>query len=51
MADVNVFYYVDNELDWLDQQDFICDLCQNVYNINVSLRETISDIPKIPRYT
>ena len=48
MADVNLFYYVDNELDWLDQQDFICDLCQNVYNANVKLRESISVIPKIP---
>ena len=48
MADVNLFYYVDNELDWLDQQDFICDLCQNVYNANILLRESISVIPKIP---
>lgn len=45
MADLNIFYYVDNELDWLDQQDFIINLCQNIYDANVVLRESISIVP------
>ena len=45
MADLDIFYYVDNELDWLAQQDFIVDLCQNVYNANVILRQAISVVP------
>jgi hypothetical protein len=43
--DIDIFYYVDNELDWLAQQDFIVDLCQNVYDANVLIRESISVIP------
>jgi hypothetical protein len=45
MGDIDIYYYVDNELDWLAQQDFIVDLCQNVYDANVLLRESISVIP------
>ena len=45
MADLDIFYYVDNELDWLVQQDFIIDLCKNVYDANVVLRESISIVP------
>jgi hypothetical protein len=45
MSGLDIFYYVDNELDWLAQQDFIVDLCQNVYDANVLLRESISVIP------
>jgi hypothetical protein len=45
MGDINIFYYIDNELDWLAQQDFIVDLCQNVYDANVMLREAISVVP------
>jgi len=45
MADLDIFYYVDNELDWLAHQDFIFDLCQNVYNANVILRQAISVVP------
>jgi len=45
MADLDIFYYVDNELDWLAQQDFIIDLCKNVYDTNVVLRESISIVP------
>lgn len=45
MGDIDIFYYVDNELDWLAQQDFIVDLCQNVYDANVMLREAISVVP------
>jgi hypothetical protein len=42
---IDIFYYVDNELDWLDQQDFIVDLCQNVYDASVMFRESFSVIP------
>ncbi len=45
MSDINIYYYIDNELDWLAQQDFIVDLCQNVYDANVMLREAISVVP------
>ena len=45
MGDINIYYYIDNELDWLSQQDFIVDLCQNVYDANVMLREAISVVP------
>jgi len=45
MGDIDIYYYVDNELDWLAQQDFIVDLCQNVYNANVILRQAISVVP------
>ena len=45
MGDIDIFYYVDNELDWLAQQDFIVDLCQNVYDANVMLRAAISVVP------
>jgi hypothetical protein len=45
MADLDIYYYVDNELDWLAQQEFIIDLCQKVYDANVLLRESISIVP------
>ena len=45
MGDIDIFYYVDNELDWLAHQDFIVDLCQNVYDANVMIREAISVVP------
>lgn len=45
MGDLDIYYYIDNELDWLAQQDFIVDLCQNVYDANVMLREAISVVP------
>ena len=45
MGDIDIYYYINNELDWLAQQDFIVDLCQNVYNANVLLRDVISVIP------
>jgi len=45
IVDLDIFYYIDNELDWLAQQDFIVDLCQNIYNANVMIRESVLDIP------
>jgi hypothetical protein len=45
MGDIDIFYYVDNELDWLAQQDFIVDLCQNMYDSHVNLKEAISVVP------
>jgi hypothetical protein len=45
MGDIDIYYYIDNELDWLAQQDFIVDLCQNVYDANVMIREAISVVP------
>jgi len=45
MGDINIYYYIDNELDWLAQQDFIVDLCQNMYDSHVNLKEAISVVP------
>ena len=45
MADLDIYYYIDNELDWLAQQDFIINLCQNIYDANLVLRESISIVP------
>jgi hypothetical protein len=45
MGDIDIYYYVDNELDWLAHQDFIVDLCQNMYNAHVTLKESISVVP------
>lgn len=41
---IDIFYYIDNELDWISNQDFIIDLCQNVYNFNVLLRDIPNNI-------
>lgn len=45
MGDTDIYYYVDNELDWLAHQDFIVDLCQNMYDSHVNLKEAISVVP------
>jgi len=45
MFDIDIYYYVNNELDWLDNQDFIVDVCQKVYDHSVKLREAISNFP------
>ena len=45
MNDLDIFYYVYNDLDWLAHQDFIINLCQNVYDANVKLRESIKEVP------
>lgn len=45
MFDIDIYYYVNNELDWLDNQDFIVDVCQQVYDYSVKLREAISNFP------
>lgn len=43
--DLDIYYFVDNELDWLDTQDFIVELCQKVYNSKVLYYESIKQIP------
>ncbi len=43
--DLNIYYYVDNENDWIAHQDFIFDLCKNIYNANVLLLDSISVVP------
>jgi hypothetical protein len=45
IGDIDIFYFVDNELDWIYQQEFIVDLCQKVYDANIQIREAVSDIP------
>lgn len=45
MCDINIYYYIDNEVDWLSTFDFIVDLCQQVYDNSVKLKESISIVP------
>ena len=45
MNDVDIYYYIDNELDWMSHMDFIVDLCKNVYDASVKIRETILTVP------
>ena len=45
MADIDIYYYIDSEMDWLATSDFIVDLCQKVYDSHVKLKEAISTIP------
>ncbi len=45
MSDKDIYYYVDNQLDWECQQDFIIELCQKVYDATLILRESCSMIP------
>lgn len=46
IGNINIYYYVDNESDWLSTVDFIVDMCQKVYDSNVKFRESISAVPK-----
>lgn len=43
---VDLFYFIDNELDWLDNQEFIVELCQNIYNSKVLYYNSISKVPR-----
>lgn len=45
MGDIDIYYYIDSEMDWLATSDFIVDLCQKVYDTNVKLKEVISTVP------
>lgn len=44
--DLDIFYFVDNEPDWLATCDFIVELCQKTYDANLIIHKTISEIPK-----
>ena len=44
--DLDIFYFVDNEPDWLATCDFIVELCQKTYDANLMIHKTISVIPK-----
>lgn len=44
-GELNIYYYVDNELDWMCHQDFIVDVCQDIYDANVKIRQSISTVP------
>lgn len=43
---VDLFYFIDNELDWIDNQEFIVELCQNIYNSKVLYYNSISKVPR-----
>lgn len=42
---IDIHYYVDNELDWLSNIDFISELCQNIYDSHVNIKKSILNIP------
>ena len=44
IADIDIYYYVDNEIDWMANIDFITNLCQSIYDCNVKIKETVSVI-------
>lgn len=55
-SDINIYYYVNNGSDWEASKMFITDLCQNVYDSHVSMRNIMSDVPKVygavnPKFT
>lgn len=41
---LDIFYYVDDE-NWLSTKQFLLDICQDVYDSNIKLRNTISKVP------
>ena len=45
MSDLDIYYYVYNELDWQAHSLFIIDLCQKVYDANCQIKEMIDLIP------
>ncbi len=45
LKDINIYYHIDNELDWLSTIDFITELCQNIYDSNVNIKKYILNIP------
>lgn len=45
MSDLDIYYYVYNELDWQAHSLFIIDLCQKIYDANCQIKEMIDSIP------
>lgn len=45
MSDLDIYYYVYNELDWQAHSLFIIDLCQKMYDANCQIKEMIDSIP------
>ena len=45
MSDLDIYYYVNNEVDWQAHSLFIIDLCQKVYDANCQMKEMIDSIP------
>jgi hypothetical protein len=47
ISDQHIYYYVGNELEWEDHQNFIVDLCKSYYDSIINIKNIISIIPKI----
>lgn len=45
MSDLDIYYYVYNELDWQAHSLFIIDLCQKMYDSHCQIKEMIDLIP------
>lgn len=45
MSDLDIYYHVNNELDWQAHSLFILDLCQKIYDAHCQIKEMIDSIP------
>lgn len=42
---LDIYYYVNTEIDWEAQKSFIYDLCKEVYESNVRIKEKFNTVP------
>lgn len=42
---LDIYYYVDTEKDWEAQESFLYDLCKEIYESNVKIKEKINTVP------
>lgn len=45
MANLDIYYYVYNEIDWQAHSLFIIDLCQKMYDTHCQIKDIIDSIP------
>lgn len=45
MANLDIYYYVHNEIDWQAHSLFILDLCQKMYDTHCQIKDMIDSIP------
>jgi hypothetical protein len=46
LCDIDIYYYVNNELSWFDNQEFIIEICQQVYDATIKTRDAVCMVPK-----
>jgi hypothetical protein len=42
---IDIYYHVDNETDWEAQESFLYDLCKEIYESNVKIKEKMNTVP------